>query len=270
MSPTPDADGTVRARDRGALHTAKRTYEADRLVADYLGFHYGEPPLPEVADFHRTLAGMCLGLTDRHGVDRGVALDLGCGPGRVAFELALVFDRVVAVDLSASFVDAATRLRAGERIDYDVVLEGRRSERRTASLADHGLATTADRVEPIEADAISFLAGAGAADGFDLVVAANLLDRVDDPALLVRRCVEATRPGGLLVLATPFTWLGEYTREANWLGTAERPGRDHLTDLLTPSCRPAMDPVDLPFVIAETERKFQYVSSFCSAWIKQD
>ena len=56
---------------------------------------------------------------------------------------------------------------------------------------------------------------------FDVVHAANLLCRLPDPNLLLKRLPDLVKPGGQLLLATPFTWLEEFTSKENWLGSGD-------------------------------------------------
>lgn len=53
---------------------------------------------------------------------------------------------------------------------------------------------------------------------FDAVLAANLLCRVPDPLACLQAIADVVKPGGLLVLTSPFTWLEEYTAKAKWVG----------------------------------------------------
>ncbi|MBE9163660.1 MULTISPECIES: bifunctional 2-polyprenyl-6-hydroxyphenol methylase/3-demethylubiquinol 3-O-methyltransferase UbiG [Microcoleaceae] len=49
---------------------------------------------------------------------KGTALDIGCGSGILAWELAKYYDRVVAVDLSAKMLDIARQKRSSPNIEY--------------------------------------------------------------------------------------------------------------------------------------------------------
>ena len=50
--------------------------------------------------------------------NKGAVLDIGCGSGILAFELAKYYDRVVAVDLSEKMLDIARQKRAAPNIEY--------------------------------------------------------------------------------------------------------------------------------------------------------
>ena len=102
---------------------------------------------------------------------------------------------------------------------------------------------------------------------FDIVHAANLLCRLPDPGALIERLPELVRPGGQLLLATPFTWLEEFTPMGKWLG-GRLSGKDSaevLKDVLSPNFSLEIE-IDLPFLIREHERKFQYGVSYGTRW----
>jgi len=52
------------------------------------------------------------------------ALDIGCGVGRATFELARVFDEVVGIDYSKSFIDTCCLLRDKGRLGYTALRHG--------------------------------------------------------------------------------------------------------------------------------------------------
>jgi SAM-dependent methyltransferase len=71
-----------------------------------------------------------------------------------------------------------------------------------------------DRVRFEVGDALRLRPGLGT---FDWVLAANLIDRVPDPAGLLAGFESLVNPGGQLVLTSPYTWLEDYTPRSGWL-----------------------------------------------------
>ena len=70
---------------------------------------------------------------------------------------------------------------------------------------------------------------------FDIVLAANLLCRLPDPAKFLVRLPQLVRPGGRLVITTPCTWMEEFTPRANWLCTQKtRPPSTACAAISTP------------------------------------
>lgn len=52
----------------------------------------------------------------------------------------------------------------------------------------------------------------------DAILAANLLCRLPDPVAFLDRLPALLRPGGVVVLTTPWSWLEAWTKRPRWLG----------------------------------------------------
>ena len=107
--------------------------------------------------------------------------------------------------------------------------------------------------------------------GYDLILAANLLDRLHDPKGFLATIHERLNVGGVLVMTSPYTWLEEFTKKENWPGGIRHAGEpywtlDALGDLLAPHFRMLGRPRDLEFVIRETRRKFQHTQAEVTVW----
>ena len=118
-----------------------------------------------------------------------------------------------------------------------------------------------DRVHFEVGDAMNLRPHLGA---FDLVHAANLLCRLPNPRAFLDKLPELVRLGGQLVLATPCSWMSEFTPEA------EQPSADETTlDFLHRHLDEAFEFVsvqELPFAIREHSRKLQLSTSQTSLW----
>jgi putative 4-mercaptohistidine N1-methyltranferase len=234
-------------------------YESERLLAEYLLFHYGSadeilPPaapagMHDALDFAvRTTRHFAPGPVDR-------SLDLGCAVGRSTYELSRHSRETLGIDFSHNFIRAATALAAGP-LAYRRLDEG---HRRTDLVARLPLDLPARQVAFEAGDAMHLRPDLGT---FDRVHAANLLCRLAEPQRLLDRLPHLVKRGGELVLATPCTWLGEFTPPANWpegstLGWLEKSLAGHFELLHS---------ADEPFLIRETARKFQWTSSLLSVW----
>jgi 5-histidylcysteine sulfoxide synthase/putative 4-mercaptohistidine N1-methyltranferase len=241
-------------------------YEDDALLAQYADFHYGQPYFG-VANFPAAVAHIALELTRDRPQRR--ALDIGCAVGRTSFELARGgFDTVVGVDFSARFIHLADELTRHSRVRYALTDEGELQSFREADLGRVGLAESASRVTFWQGDACNLKE---VHRDYDLVVAANLIDRLYDPRKFLADISKRIVPGGVLVITSPYTWLKEHTPRSQWLGGFKRDGEryttlDALHELLAPDFVPLGIPRDLPFVIRETARKFQHSVAQVSCW----
>lgn len=244
-------------------------YESDRLVREYLLFHYGtaEEILPWPGGPRDALDFAVRSVHDLLDPSRltaeGTALDIGCAVGRSAFELASLGLQVTALDYSQAFINAAENIRRNGALDYVYTIEG---ERTASATARRPVNANPERVRFSVGDAMNLSTELGA---FDVVHAANLICRLPDPRVFLRRLPELVKPGGQLLLTTPFTWLEEFTPRTQWIGgTAEAASADVLDALLAEHF--TLEHVqELPFLIREHSRKFQWSVARGTRWIRR-
>jgi hypothetical protein len=105
-------------------------------------------------------------------------------------------------------------------------------------------------------------------------LAANLIDRLSQPVRFLNDIAPRIQAGGHLVIASPYTWLEEFTPKENWLGGFKRDGEpvstlDGLHTHLDAHFTLTAPPVKLPFVIRETMHKHQHSLSEVTIWKKK-
>ncbi len=139
-------------------------------------------------------------------------LDLGCGAGRTSFDLAARHpdSLVLGIDIGLALLRLA-RNAAGGRVSYARRRVGLVYDRRDFAVSPTGAA----RVDFWACDALALPFAGGSAD---LVFALNLLDCVASPQRLLSGMADLLRPGGLLLLATPYDWAAHATPPAAWIG----------------------------------------------------
>lgn len=186
------------------------------------------------------------------------ALDLGCAVGRASFEIARKVPEVVGVDFSRAFISTAKKLSARGALAFRLKQEGNLTEPARAVGPSKQIRK---RVCFRTGDALQL----PALGTFDLVLAANLLDRVKDPKKLLQKVLPSlVRPGGLLLLTSPYTWSEPFTPRPRW-----------LTDSF-PSLRKRLSPhfrlirrQDVPLLLREHRRKFQLSFADATFWIRR-
>lgn len=243
-------------------------YETDKLLGEYLLFHYGaaEDILPyafgprDALNFPARCVQECL--DDAALPPRARALDAGCAVGRSSFELARHCEQVVGFDFSQRFIDAANTLRETGRLEFQRLEEGARF---TKCVAQVPAEIDRSRVRFETGDAMNLRDDLGE---FDVVLAANLLCRLRDPAKFLAYLPRLVKPGGQLIFTTPCTWMEEFTPRANWLCGEHTTTLDGLHGRLDAhfSLRRAFD---LPFLIREHARKFQWTVAQASVWVRK-
>ena len=241
-------------------------YESDALAAQYCDAHYG-PEHFGVPNFSVTCAGIVLAAME--GRKKGHALDLGCAVGRASFELAKGgFDKVTGLDFSTRFFRLAARMQEEGYLRYALPEEGEVVSFHEIGLNDLGLEEVRERVQFYQADACNL---PEKFTGYDLVLAANLIDRLYSPRRFLTMIHERLNPGGLLMITSPYTWLEDFTKKEEWLGGYREAGEpvwtlDGLKEALAPHFRMVGEPRDVPFVIRETRRKFQHTIAELTIW----
>jgi putative 4-mercaptohistidine N1-methyltranferase len=247
---------------------SENPYESDALLQQYLIFHYASAEEQfsypfggaDALDFPRRCVSE--GIDFAALSDSPRALDIGCSVGRSTFELARHCAEVVGVDYSQAFIDAANRMKANGG--------------HPAMRSDEGSATTLLNLKvdaAIDRQRVHFEAGDAQAlrddlGQFDIVIGCNLICRLGEPMRLLRRLSELVRPGGQLLITTPFTWLEAYTPPSNWLGDGAQDSFAGLRAALEPDFE-LQRQWDMPFLIREHARKFQYSIAQASRWVRR-
>ncbi len=245
-------------------------YESDRAASEYLLLHFetkAGPPFPQLIrgdalNFAARCVTECLDLRGLPPTAR--ALDLGCAVGRSSFELSSHCGEVVGIDYSKTFISIARHLQRYGAFAFKVFDEGELTHPARAVVPG---AFDRKRIRFERGDALNLRRDLGA---FDVVLMANLIDRLRDPAKCLRQLPALVKPGGRLVITSPYTWLSEYTPREKWLGGFRRNGRpvktfDSLKRILSPDFELSLRR-DLPFVIREHTRKFQLGIAEATVW----
>jgi 5-histidylcysteine sulfoxide synthase/putative 4-mercaptohistidine N1-methyltranferase len=240
-------------------------YETDKLLSEYAEFHYGDEYFG-VANFSKSLVELAIEMIGDK--PRAKALDIGCASGRASFELATHFDLVTGIDFSARFIGQGVLLASGETLRYTLTEEGELVQYKSRSLADLGLQTVKDKVEFFQGDACNLKPQL---HGYDFILAANLIDRLYNPAKFLNSIHERLNVGGMLMLASPYTWLTDHTPREDWIGGLKKDGEsfttfDGLKMHLSKHFKLLQQPIEVPFVIRETKRKFQHTLSEVTFW----
>ena len=245
-------------------------YETDALVDQYLLFHYGEgeDQLPYPFGPHDALFYPIRCVTEfvplAGRLDR--ALDLGCAVGRSAFELARTAQNVIGIDLSQRFISAAKEIQRSGEIRFHRHEEGNAY---TSILRRLDPAIDRSRCQFEVGDALRLRSDLGT---FDFILAANLIDRVHSPKELLAVLRRLLNPGGHLLIASPYTWLSEFTPTQEWLGAIQTWSETTTLRAIQENLGNKFELVsskDLPFLIREHARKYQWSVAQASLWLKR-
>ena len=239
-------------------------YESKTELAQYLAFHFLPPSsyLPiglaetlRPRSYFEQLLHFVTDSTEVGAFDS--AIDIGCSVGGLSFALAESCKQVVGVDLSESFISAATELLSGETIEIELPKCGEVCENFSVSAKRLG-----------EESELSFAVGSALEleaknEEFDLACLINLIDRVPNPQQALAEAQRVVKPGGYILVATPLTWLESFTEKKSWI---DRDVTGTMNAILDGATNVAT--ADIPFCIREHERKFQLSLAYVSLWRK--
>jgi len=291
--------GQAAARDESAdeegvdvdAASNSNVYETNDLLSMYLGLHFplsgskeNVDPILEHANspihglrFPQRVANLMVSLNPVRTNNR--ALDVGCAVGGSSFELAKSFDHVEAFDFSENFVAAAKRMQTGEELTFKVPVEGDITEEVSVGHEPGVDAAVLEKVNFFQGDACALSEYADSKDGFgtfDGVILANLLCRLPDPMACLNAMPKIVNKGGVVVMVTPFTWLEEFTPRSKWLGgfndpVSQKPmySKDKLKDIMEELGFEKIHEEQMPLVIREHQRKYQYIISEATGWRKK-
>ncbi|MEY5012447.1 MAG: hypothetical protein RLZ22_1225 [Verrucomicrobiota bacterium] len=238
------------------------SYESAKLLNEYLLFHYASDDeiLPPSTSWPEAMRD-ALGFTRRtvsHFSKEIVAsgLDIGCAVGGSTIEMSRSCQKVTGIDFSQSFINAAEQLRRGEAITYHRLEEAGITTKLFAKAPSD---IDSERTRFQHGDAMNLPSSLGS---FDRVHAANLICRLPEPMRFLDRLPSLINHGGELVLATPCTWLSEFTPPQNWPTASTF---DWLCETLSPDFD-LQHQCEEPFLIRETARKFQWSRALVTVW----
>jgi len=245
-------------------------YETDSQLSQYCEFHFGKSYF-DVPNFPKACIDECAkyfsDLPQRH-----KALDLGCAVGRSTFELSKYFDHVTGIDFSARFIQVAQRFIENKMLKYTLPTEGELLDYHQVSLSSFSWSENlTNKVSFYQGDACNLPEKFG---GYDFIFCGNLIDRLHSPQSFLTNIHKYLNDEGLLIITSPYTWLEEHTPKSQWIGGKKIDGKplktlDGLKNHLAPWFKMIGGPTSIPFVIRETQRKYQHTLSEMSVWKKK-
>lgn len=244
-------------------------YESAELLHQYLLFHYGSAQERMPWGFGPRMAEPFPVEIVRRGLDverlpaGATALDVGCAVGRSTFELGRYVAAVTGIDYSDSFIMAARVLCREGAYTYPILETGRITTEGTARVPE---GVECGRVHFEQGDAHALRAELGPVD---VLLASNLLCRLHNPRAFLRQMAGQIKPGGQLIITTPHSWLEAFTAPSYWLGATPETGEPY--EALAAALRGDFvceHREDVPFVIREHRRKYQWSVAELTRWIR--
>ena len=274
-------------------------YETKKLLDQYLGLHFPFSGIqtsstsstglsPIIPHKNAPMHGLCFpqrvadliqSLNPTRTSHR--ALDIGCAVGGSSFELAKSFGMVDAFDYSAQFIAAANQMKNHpDTVRFHVPIEADIHVEVAAALDDGVTSEVRSKVNFFTGDACMLekyaLDGTLSSEKYDGVLLSNLLCRLPDPLSCLNGLSLLVNDGGVVVMVTPFSWLEEFTPRSQWLGGYYDPvtkdpiySKDKLRKLMEERGFEKIHEEQVPLIIREHQRKYQYIVSEATGWRKR-
>lgn len=182
-------------------------YGSFSMQSSYLWSHYSEFfNGPDATNAYKKWA-------DAFTPRKGWALDIGCAVGRLTFELTKTHDRAVGIDTSRSFIQAARNLATQRHLEFDLIMEGKITERRSSNLDPD---FEFENAEFIVADAMAL---PFRSNRFATASTVNILEKVPDPSAHLSEANRVMdKANARFLFSDPFSWDETVSSPDLWLG----------------------------------------------------
>lgn len=265
-------------------------YEDDTARNMYLDLHYPRSGQVKVVDsifpqdcmppaqsigFPQRVAELLIRLQPKC---MDAALDVGCAVGGSSFALAKAFQNVDAFDFSRSFIDTAIGMKNHEQIVFQIPIEADIHQTVVALHEPGVIPDLTSRVHFFVGDACQLSQMKESRmirTGYDGILLSNLLCRLPDPRACLDALAGIINPGGVVLIVTPFSWLEQFTPRANWLGgyyadsnsdSAPVQSDSVLREIMEGNGFDFIHKEQIPLLIREHQRKYQYIISEATGW----
>lgn len=185
----------------------------------------------------------------------------------MAFEASQLFKQVTALDASARFISPAIELQKNGLLRYQIKDEGELSIFKDILIEDLKIKNSQNLVF-MQDDVMKLKEKYR---NFDVIVALNLLEELRKPKEFLSTINERFNKDGLLFLGSTYQWQEAITKKENWLGGFKKDGEpiqsiDGIQQILSTHFELIQPPVNLSYVIRNSSRKLEVLTSELSIW----
>ncbi len=239
-------------------------YNSNTMLSAYLWSHYSEFfNGPDATDAYKKWASHLTEKIEK----KDWALDIGCSVGRLSFELSKSHTNVVGLDTSYSFVKKARELLSQRALEFDMIIEGQITERKTCKLDSK---YQFEGVEFIVADAMAL---PFASHMFDSAASVNILEKVPNPVQHLKEINRILQKAdSSFLFSDPFSWDENVLDPKLWLsglneGEFKGRGVENISRLMSGEKNifepgfEILDKGDVLWKIRKTRNLWEYITS---------
>jgi putative 4-mercaptohistidine N1-methyltranferase len=245
-----------------------KRFEMQPEISRTLHHHYGEQANEENHDLQQVLA-LCKSVSGHN--KNAKVLDVGCGAGRLAFELSKAFKQVDGIDFTARHIQHCLQLKELGKIRYAMPTEGELHQFHQVTLGDIGFSSAPSNLHFSQGDGHNLKKQFSA---YDLIVCHRVLEHVYDPVEFLTSLSGRLNTGGVLIIGSSFEWDTTKTKQSKWLGGYKKNGEnlcseDHLKQLLNGDYQ-LLDELQISSEDHLDSRNSQLARNHVTAWQKKD
>lgn len=268
---------TTKSNKATTVSFETNTYETEQLLDQYVALHFGQSPTnvdstiikhqsrPDHAlQFAQRSADLLTSVFKKNNPNSETtklrALDVGCAVGGASFQLAETFGEVWGMDFSVAFVkkaDEIKNLAENEELQFQVPVSGQLYRKnifaalppKAAREKSHFVAGDATKLNELKLGQ------------FDAVLCANLICRLPEPLDLLNDLETCVNKNGIVLFLSPYSWLEEFTPKSKWLQQGNEEAAIKLKNEMSKRGFVLVHEEEVPLVIREHERKYQYIVS---------
>ncbi len=162
-------------------------------------------------------------------------LDMGCGVGRLAFELAKTAGSVDAIDFTARHIQHCLDLKEQGQIRYAMITQGEIFDFHEVTLDNLGFADAPNNLHFAQGDGHNLKSQF---NDYDLAICHRVIEYSYHPQVLLQQLCQRIKAGGLVVLGSSYAWDVSITDVQHWIGGFKRNGENlsseaHLSEIMS-------------------------------------
>jgi 5-histidylcysteine sulfoxide synthase/putative 4-mercaptohistidine N1-methyltranferase len=162
-------------------------------------------------------------------------LDLGCGAGRLSFELAKIAGHVDGIDFTARHIQHCLDLKEQGQLRYAMPTQGEIFDFHEVTLENLGFKQSPSNLHFAQGDGHNLKPQFS---DYDLVISHRVIEYSYHPQVLIQQLSQRVKSGGLVVLGSSYTWDTSITDTQHWIGGFKRNGENlsseaHLFEIMS-------------------------------------
>jgi putative 4-mercaptohistidine N1-methyltranferase len=162
-------------------------------------------------------------------------LDLGCGVGRLSFELSKIASHVDGIDFTARHIQHCLDLKEQGQLRYAMPTQGEIFDFHEVTLESLGFKQSPENLHFAQGDGLNLKPQFG---DYDLAICHRVIEYSYQPQELLQQLSQRIKAGGVVVLGSSYAWDVSITDLQYWIGGFKRNGENlsseaHLFEVLS-------------------------------------